>query len=151
MEENNTIKYLYIDDKSSYYKQVVELRYQVFFKPFNCNFDTIYDEFENKSIHFIAIYDEKVVGYIRLTIENEIGIISQFVVSEEMRGVKSIAIKLFKELLRKAKLENVKKLTGNIRLHMEVVAKYFGFNVSEESFPSKKTGLPHKRIEMILE
>lgn len=151
MNKVNAVKYLYVDQGSPYYKQAVELRYDVFFKPFKTDFTAVYDDLEDTSLHLVAVCDGIVAGYIRLTINGDTGQISQFVVRPDMRGIKNIAMNLFKELIGKAKKEKLKKLCGNIRLHMEHAAKFYGFNVSEETFPSKKTGLPHKRIEMDLE
>lgn len=150
MVGTDTVEYLYIDKVSPYYRKAVDLRYEVFFKPFNTGYSAIYDELEDISLHLVAVYDGGVVGYIRFTIDRDVGIISQFVVSPDMRGIKGIAVNLFRELINKGRAEKLSRIVGNIRLHMENAARYYGFTVSDETFPSPKTGLPHKKIEMLL-
>lgn len=144
------LKFCYIDKDSDYYKQAVKLRYEVFYKPSGVGLEGVYDTVENESIHLAAIMDDKVVGYLRLTVIGDRAQLSQFVVEESKRGQIAIAKGLVEILIAKAKELSVHEIWGEIRLHVARAAKIYGFEVSDEVFASKKTGIPHRRIKMII-
>ena len=146
----DNIEYLFITPKSEFYSATIELRYKVFYEQTNSPYSCVYDDLEDSSFHLLAVSNSEVVGYLRLTIENGIGQLTQFLVLENMRGKARIAHNLFMLMIDKAKKNNVHSLWGEIRLHMDHAARYYGFTVFEEIFPSEKTGIPHKRIEMVL-
>ena len=148
--EINKVKYEFISSESKYYDEAVDLRHKVFFEPSNISREVVFDEFEERSIHLVAIYEDHTVGYFRLTIDNLIGQLSQFVVAADFRGKETVGPLLYKYMLLKAKEQKVKKVVGEIRLRLAKSAEYYGFKVSEEVFPSKRTGIPHRRIEMDL-
>jgi hypothetical protein len=143
---NDTIKYLFIDKNSDYYPQSVSLRYETFYREFNLPIHSVQDDLEDSSIHLVALDKEEVVGYIRLTIIQNKGQLTQFSVSDSMRGKLNIAKNLFKEIENKAREHNVKELWGEIRLPVEMSARIYGFSIIGDTFPSKKTGIPHKKI-----
>lgn len=143
-------KCIFVDINSDYYKQAVKIRYKVFFEPNGVSIEVVYDNIENSSSHLVAIKENTVVGYIRLTIENSQARISQFVVSQEFRGGLQIGKMLVDTIIAKAKEEQVSSVFGEVRLHVAKAAKLYGFNVSDEIIYSSKTGIPHKRIEKII-
>lgn len=140
------VTYEFINTKSDYYKEAVKLRYDVFYKPSNCSMEIIEDAHEKNSLHLAAISNDKVVGYIRFTPKEKIGVISQFVVDETARGKSNIGKNLFGIIEEKAKEIGVNFLSGEIRLPVAAAAKRFGFTVGEEVFPSSRTGIPHRRV-----
>jgi predicted GNAT family N-acyltransferase len=144
------IKFQFILRDSEFYKEAVALRYQIFFQPNGTSISAIFDELEDRSFHLVAICENRVVGYIRLTMNEDGAQLSQFVVAPSMRGKGKIAIKLFEKIIAKAKEEMAQKVYGEIRLHVAKAAEKYGFNVSKQIFPSKKTGILHRRIEMVL-
>ncbi|WP_368487996.1 GNAT family N-acetyltransferase [Clostridium sp. BJN0013] len=146
MEQYN-IKYIFISLNSKYYNEVVDLRYRVFYKPTNTPISAVFDTLEKRSYHLAAVLNDKVVGYMRLTVDDDIGQLSQFVIEENMRGKITVAKNLFELLVKKAKENNVHELWGEIRLPVTNIAKRYGFSVSNEIFPSSKTGILHRRIE----
>lgn len=141
------VEYLVVSQTDPYYREAVELRYRIFFKPSNASMEAVYDSIENKSYHVVAVRDKKVIGYIRLTNEGNKGRISQFVVDEGERGVALIGKKLIDFVEAKAKEEKLEYLFGEIRLKVTKAAQLYGFTVEDEIIYSKKTGIPHKRIE----
>lgn len=144
------IEYFVIERESEYYKQAIQMRYRIFFESSNVSIDAVYDDIENDSIHFAAVKGECVVGYIRLTIQGNRGLVSQFVVTESERGTALIGKRLIEIVEKRAREEKMNCIYGEIRLHVAKAAKCIGFKVSDEIIYSKKTGLPHKRIEKIL-
>ena len=140
------IEYFMIDTDSEFYNEAVKLRYRVFFESSHSSMDAIYDEIENKSFHIVAVRNNCVLGYIRLTEQGGNGLVSQFVVEENARGTALIGKKLIDMVEQKAREDNLSCLYGEIRLHVEKAAKIYGFEVYDEIVYSKKTGIPHKRI-----
>lgn len=141
------MEYLIVERTDSYYQEAVELRYRIFFEPSNVSMDAVYDSIEDESIHVVAVKDKKVVGYIRLTIEGKKGRVSQFVVDESERGLALIGKKLIDFVEEKAKEKKLEYLFGEIRLKVARAAQLYGFTVGDQIIYSKKTGIPHKRIE----
>lgn len=142
------IEYDIVNIGSKYYKEAVEMRYRVFFAPSHISRSVgIYDDFENDSIHIVATGEKRVVGYIRLTIDGNKGLVSQFVVDEKLRGTALIGKNLIDFVEKIAREKKVEYLYGEVRLHVAKAAKYYGFQVSDEVVYSKKTGLAHKKIE----
>ncbi len=103
------IEYVFIDNKSHLYEQSIDLRYDEFYKNFNRTRESIFDEFEDKSIRIVACIDNKVIGNARLFIDEEKNAeITQVVVHKEYRGM-NIGAEIMKKLLLYAKDNNVKK------------------------------------------
>lgn len=67
----------------------------------------------------IAMDDSRVVGYARLSIERNVGYISQMVVEKEMRG-KGIGTQLFIKLLEKAREMEVGVFLNALSYHREL-------------------------------
>ena len=62
---NKDIKWLFIDKKSKFYDETIELVYEELFKDYNYSKETILAEKQNNGIHVIAVYNSKVVGHAR--------------------------------------------------------------------------------------
>ena len=143
------VRYEYISMQSPYYHKCVALRYKAFFS--GLPLDIVHDDEEEESEHLVAIYNDEVAGYIRLFFRDNGARISQFVVDDAMRGKYNIAHTLIRMTMDKAKEYKCDYLWGEIRLHMKRAAAAYGFTVSDEPFPSKRTGIPHLLIHMTLE
>ena len=144
---SNKIEYFFITSDSFYYNDIVKLRYEVFYRPSRTGIDAVFDNLEDNSYHLVATLNDRAVGYLRLTVDGDKGQLSQFVVEQSMKGKLGIAKGLFDRMIKKAEENSVHELWGEIRLHVAQVAKRFGFDVSEEIFPSKKTGIPHRMMK----
>ena len=140
----------FITPESPHYTDAVELRFQEFYAPYGLERDAAQDKYESVSRHLICLKNDILVGYVRLTIVNDEAVISQYVVERNERGQLKIAQKLIRCLLHVAMKENVKKITGEVKLKVAKAAIRFGFSVDDQIVYSKKTGLPHKRIELIV-
>ncbi|MFC1951065.1 GNAT family N-acetyltransferase [Chloroflexota bacterium] len=141
------IEYKFITINSPYYFATVTLRHDVFYRPSGAQIDAVTDIKEGKSKHLVAIVDDQVVGYIRITVEGKTAQLSQFVVAPQMQGKANIAKNLYTRASSEAKKLGAKKISGEIRLPMANVASRLGYDVSENVFASPKTGIPHKRVE----
>ena len=141
------IDYKYITIDSPYYLATVTLRHDVFYRPSGARIDAVTDSKEAKSKHLVAINNDQVVGYIRITVEGKTAQLSQFVVAPEMQGRANIAKNLYAKATSKAKQLGAKKISGEIRLPMTNIASRMGYDVSNGVFPSPETGIPHKRVE----
>ena len=141
------IEYRYITIDSPYYFATVTLRHDVFYRPSGVQIDAVTDSKEVHSKHLVAISDDQVVGYIRITVEGKTAQLSQFVVAPKMQGKANIARNLYTRAMSKAKQLGAKKISGEIRLPMTNIASRLGYNVSNGIFPSPETGIPHKRVE----
>ena len=110
------IEYVFIDNKSHLYEQSIDLRYDEFYKNFNRTRESIFDEFEDKSIRIVACIDNKVIGNARLFIDEE--------KNAEM-CVTLNSLRLYEEL----------ELTGGLlRVNGKVVAFTLGEEVSDDTF-----------------
>ena len=141
------IEYKYITIDSPYYLATVKLRHDVFYRPSGAKIDAVSDRWEARSTHLVAISDDRVIGYIRITVEGKTAQLSQFVVAPEMQGKANIARNLYAKATSKAKELGAKKISGEIRLPMTNIASRMGYDVSDGVFPSSETGIPHKRVE----
>ena len=106
---NKDIKWLFIDKKSKFYDETIELVYEELFKDYNYSKETILAEKQNNGIHVIAVYNSKVVGHARLFVENNIGMISQVAVAKGYRNLKigSEVINILVKEAEKLKIEAV--------------------------------------------
>ena len=141
------IEYKYITIDSPYYLATVKLRHDVFYRPSGAKIDAVSDRWEARSTHLVAISDDRVIGYIRITVEGKTAQLSQFVVAPEMQGKANIAKNLYAQATSKAKQLGAKKISGEIRLPMTNIAARMGYDISKGVFPSPETGIPHKRVE----
>lgn len=139
-------KYLYINNDFGLYKEVVEMRYRIFFKPFNCSIDMMFDNLEEESIHLVCCDDNIVAGYARLNIIDKTAQISQVVVKEEYRK-KGIGSELIRELTGKSRESGMKKIILNAKIEIVDLYRSLGYETVGQEFPSIKTGLSHIKME----
>lgn len=142
----NNIQFEFISPESLWYTEAKNLRYTVFYKPARLPETVVCDEKESISTHLVCTDGRRLLGYGRLTIEGEIGQISQLAVvpDERKRGIgKGIMAALIKE----AAQEGAKKIFLNARTAVIPFYLPFGFEATGAIFPSSKTGIPHRRME----
>lgn len=137
MEE---IVYKYIDYKSEIFKQIIELRYKILFEPYGKIKKYDYDDLDPISEHLVALDNERVAGYSRLTNLNGKGEITNVVVNPEYVN-KGIGSKMLKKHILKSKECNIKSLCLHARIDTVDFYKKAGFQCRGEVFVSKKSGL----------
>jgi hypothetical protein len=142
------VRYEFISESSPYYAETVRLRYEVFYASSALSLRAVQDDLEFRSRHLVALQGDEVVGYLRLTVEEETGRLTQFTVAPRMRGRGNVARRLYQRIAGEAQRLGATRLVGEIRLPLTKVARSMGFTVDEETVPSPKTGIPHRRIEM---
>lgn len=139
------VKYLFIDKTSNLYNQAIELRYKEFFEEFNCSRESIFDEFEESSMHIVAYIDQKVIGYARLFIENSTGEISQLVIDNEYKEM-NIGCELINILINEAIERNLKLIGLDACANGIDFYRNLGFETLGDIFFSNQTDLPHVRM-----
>lgn len=134
------IKYKYIDYKSKEFKQVIELRFNVLFKPYSKINKYEYDELDDISFHLVVLNNDKVIGYSRMTNDNRKGKITNVVVHPEYikRG---IGFEMLKRQIDKAEINNINYLYLNARLDTVNFYNKVGFKCKGNPFTSEKSGL----------
>lgn len=140
------LQYKFIDKESELYHSAIELRYREFYETSNRSRESIFDEFEDKSLRVVAYLGHKVVGHARLFVEGDIGEITQVVVDHEYRGYK-IGAGIMKQLFTKAEELNLKSVGLDARIPAVEFYKKFDFKISGEEYISPKSGMPIIRME----
>jgi predicted GNAT family N-acyltransferase len=145
--KGNKMEYIYINTDNPMYKQVVEIRFNIFFKPYNCGWDKVYDALEESAIHLVCVQNQEVLGYGRITFENkDFATISQLVVKEKFQKM-GIGKEILKHLIVFSKNKGYKRVTLNAKIQAKEFYEKMGFCSKGDSFLSKKTKLLH--IKMI--
>ena len=134
------ITYKYTDYKSKEFCQVIDLRFNILFGPYNKVEKYDYDELDYISFHLVALDKEKVVGYSRMTNNNGKGKITNVVVNSEY-SQRGIGIEMMKRHIINAKECNVNYLHLYARLDTVNFYKKVGFQCKDEIFLSEKSGL----------
>jgi len=137
------IEYQFILRNSPYYQMAVTLRHNVFSHPSADPTDRLIDNKEGRSTHLVAIYEEEVVGYIRITLDGKTAQLSQFVVAPQMQGKANVAKNLYTKAMVKAKEMGAKKISGEIRLPMTNIASRLGYKVSQPVATSDNSTTQH--------
>lgn len=137
---NKDIKWLFIDKKSKFYDETIELVYEELFKDYNYSKETILTEKQNNGIHVIAVYNSKVVGHARLFVENNIGMISQVAVAKGYRNLK-IGSEVINILVKEAEKLKIEAVELNSREDAIGFYEKLGFIRNGELKKSLKTGL----------
>lgn len=140
------IKYKFIDNSSKYYRQMIDLRYKAFFQKLNLERDIVLDNREDGSLHIIALEGEKVIGCGRLSLTPEEIQISQIAVEESMTG-RGIGSSIMERLLFKAEEQGAQTIYLDARVESQEFYVALGFQSIGSPFPSKKTGIPHIKME----
>lgn len=148
-ELQKKIEYFFIDKESELYESAIDLRYREFYEKFNRTRESIFDEIEDKSLKIVACIDNKVIGHARLFIDNSIGEITQVVVEQNYRSL-NIGANIVKKLIEESKKQSVEKIGLDARIYAIDFYKKLGFKTNGEIFESKKSGLPHIRMEVYL-
>lgn len=63
---------IYAEPNTGYYSEAINLRYRIFFQPSGNSIESVFDNLEANSIHLLAIYNDEVIGYARLTITDAV-------------------------------------------------------------------------------
>lgn len=137
---NKDIKWLFIDKKSKFYDETIELVYEELFKDYNYSKETILAEKQNNGIHVIAVYNSKVVGHARLFVENNIGMISQVAVAKGYRNLK-IGSEVINILVKEAEKLKIEAVELNSREDAIGFYEKLGFIRNGNLKKSPKTGL----------
>lgn len=139
------IRYKYINYKSKEFRQVIDLRYYILFEPYKRIKKYEYDELDEISTHLVALDEEKVIGYSRMTNINGMGKITNVVVSSEYIN-RRIGFKMLEKHIDKAKEDNLSSLYLNSRLETVDFYKKVGFHCEGEVSISKKSGLSLQKM-----
>ena len=136
----NDITYKYTNYKSKEFEQVINLRFNVLFAPYNKVEKYDYDELDYISLHLVALDKDKVVAYSRITNDNGVGKITNVVVDSEY-SQRGIGFEMMKRHIIKAKECNINYLHLNSRLDTVNFYKKVGFQCKDDTFVSEKSGL----------
>ena len=136
----NDITYKYTNYKSKEFEQVINLRFNVLFAPYNKVEKYDYDELDYISLHLVALDKDKVVAYSRITNDNGVGKITNVVVDSEY-SQRGIGFEMMKRHIIKAKECNINYLHLNARLDTIKFYKKVGFQCKDDTFVSEKSGL----------
>lgn len=136
----NSIIYQYIDYTNEKFKEVIDLRFNILFKPYSKISKYDYDEFDHISFHLVALREDKVIGYSRMTKINDKGKITNVVVNPEYIK-KGIGFEMMKRHIFKAEENNIGHLYLNARADTINFYKKIGFECKEDMFLSEKSGL----------
>lgn len=147
---NFVTEYIFIENSGDLYEQSVELRYDEFYKNFNRPKESIFDNVEEEGIRVVAVRDNKVIGHIRAFIDkNYVAEITHVVVHHNYRGM-DIGKNMMNKMIEKLKEHNVKSAELDSRIYAIKFYEKLGFNIISEVFISKKSHLPHVRMEKII-
>lgn len=141
--------YKFIDQNSPYYIKAITLRVELFFKNMENSIKLIHDQYESISNHIVCLDKKMVIGTGRLTLKNNIGIISQVAVSK-LHQHQGIGKEIINVLIDECKKQNVYKVTLSARQNSIFFYKKFNFKGIGDIYPSKKTGILHQNMELIL-
>lgn len=136
--DNITYKYIKYNDKE--FEQVIKLRFDILFRPYGKITKYDYDELDNTSFHLVAVCENKVVGYSRMTNFRGEGKITNVVVSREYTK-RGIGFEMLKKHIIKAKDEMIINLHLNSRLDTVNFYEKVGFICIGDTFLSDKSGL----------
>ena len=142
---NFELKYVNID--SSYYREAVTIREELFFKNIENRLDLIQDKFESTGIHLVCLKDNEVIGTGRLNIENNTGVISQMAIKPEYHKL-GVGARILIELVNYSKKNELFKVKLGARETALTFYKKFNFVIVGERYPSKKTGVIHHQMEL---
>ncbi|MCX2680130.1 GNAT family N-acetyltransferase [Galbibacter sp. EGI 63066] len=139
------MKFIFIDKKSKYYKEAIDLRISLFFSGMDNTNELINDTYENQSQHLVCLNENKVVGTGRLSIRNNQGIISQMAIKKEFQK-KGIGSEILSKLLSQCSSLELDKIKLSARKTAVDFYKKFGFQDYGEDYKSKKTGIIHRNM-----
>lgn len=142
------ITYKYIDYKNTLFDEVINLRYDILFKPYGKITKYKYDTLDNKSFHLVGIVNNSIISYSRLTPidgNNKMAKISNVVVNPHYTNM-GIGLEMLKKHISKAKSKNFKQLYLHARKDTIKFYKKAGFEPEGALFVSEKSGLPLQKM-----
>ena len=139
----------YIEFESELFKEATLLRYKILFEPYHKINKYTYDSLDSASYHLVALDEDKIVGYSRLTNIDGAGKITNVFVIPQYENLK-IGHKMLKKHMEKAREEQFSKLFLNARISTLNFYKKAGF--LEDGFPyiSDKSGLTLQNMVLYL-
>ncbi|MGE5418183.1 MAG: GNAT family N-acetyltransferase [Acidobacteriota bacterium] len=148
------LSYQFTDYDSGHYEQAFALRYRVFYKKLQLPVESVIDDKEAAAFHGVAVDMDidRVVGCVRLSLDDDTAQISAMVVDEDYR-VKGIGSELLQMAINKARDLGISKIFLHGRLTAIEFYKRHGFVEVGGIYPSKLTGVLHVRtwIHLIME
>ncbi|HYG37976.1 MAG TPA: GNAT family N-acetyltransferase [Cytophagales bacterium] len=143
------VNFSFITTESSFFEQILDLRYKTFFEPFQLKRSIVQDELEDSSLHLLASKDGNVMGYLRVTLTETEAFISQMIVDPSCRK-QGLGKELITLALEKIKALGLKKVILDSRLNALKFYEKQGFQSVGNVFSSRKTGLLHMKMEKAL-
>lgn len=145
----NNITYEYIDYINEKFKEVIDLRFNILFKPYGKIDKYDYDELDKNSFHLVALHKNKVIAYSRMTDINDKGKITNVAVNPEYikRG---IGVEMLRTQIKKAQENNIKQLYLSARLDTVNFYRKVGFQCDGDTFTSEKSGLVLQEMHYLL-
>jgi len=142
------VKIIETSYQSSLYLEGVTLRKALFFKNYENANELIQDSFEESGTHVIALNSkENVIGTGRLNFIDKTAIISQMTVAISFQQT-GIGSKILEFLIDKSFYDPyITTIQLSARLTALGFYKKFNFKEKGNSFPSKKTGVLHQKME----
>lgn len=127
------------------YKQGLLVREELFFKGFPNASELLNDDNEEESIHLVAIHNKEIIGTGRLTIVDDMAIISQMTVLPNWQREK-VGSKLLRLLLDKAQMLDCTIIELSARITALGFYKKYKFTTKGDVYSSKKTRIPHQKM-----
>ncbi len=113
--------------------QMYYVRWLVLRKPLGKEKGSEQDKYDSESFHLIALYEDKIIGCVRLrSLSQTRGGISYVAVLPEFQ-YQGIGSRMIKKIIEQAKKENLTTLTLNSRFHCVDFYKKLGFVEAGES------------------
>lgn len=147
------IEYRYINFDNALFKQVINLRYDILFKPYGKIQKYTYDQFDSYSYHLVGIMDNNIVSYSRFTPlsrDNTVGKISNVVVNPDYNNM-GIGIDMLKIHIKTSLEKKIKKIYLNARIDTIEFYKKAGFFTESSVFISDKSGLTLQKMFLKVE
>ncbi len=126
---------------TDHFSEIEEIRTAVFIKEQNVPLELEWDEFDNKSTHIIAYYNNKPVGTARLLNDRHIGRMA-VLKAYRNRNIGKNMLKYILEIARK-KASNTIKLSA--QEHAVEFYKKYGFSVTSDVYMD--AGIPHYNMK----
>jgi len=128
--------------------EVNTLRHEVLFAPFGVARDDAWGDDGEDRRHLVAMREDEVVGYSCLIVEpHGLGHVRQVCVRADVQG-SGVGRMLMRAVEERAAQLGIALLWLNARVSAEPFYLRLGYaTVSDEPFPSGRTGIPHVRME----
>jgi predicted GNAT family N-acyltransferase len=141
----NKITYKFITWKSREFEQVINLRFSILFEPYNIIKKYNYDELDARSFHLVALNEDKVIAYSRMTEVDGKGKITNVVVNADFINI-GIGFEMMKRHISKGEELNINYLYLNARLDTVNFYKKVGFKCEGLVTTSEKSGLELQKM-----